>query len=350
MERNTEKLGVYILPGGVKDPRPGPKQARAAEAAGLGTAWLGERFDTKDFTAILGAASQTTSTIKLGVGITPMNVRHPMVLASAGQTLQALTEGRFIYGFGRSASWRWTGYGLPAPSLTSMADVAALLRRLWAGETFSYQGPAGDFPNIRLPQITGMAPPPLYLAAVGPRTLALAGAAFDGAILHPFLTPEAVGRSVATIRAAAAAAGKDPAAIRVVATVVAAPDMSEEDAGLAINSRGAGYLEVPGLGDMIVQANGWDPADLAAYRNDPRLLALGGKTADKHLSRAELVELTRVLPSHWIASSSASGTGAQCAQTLRGYLSAGADEILIHGATADRIGGLVAAFRGDAPA
>jgi probable F420-dependent oxidoreductase len=271
-----------------------------------------------------------------------------MVLASAGQTLQALTEGRFLYGFGRSASWRWTGYGLPAPSLTSMADVAALLRRLWEGETFSYQGPAGDFPNIRLPQITGMAAPPLYLAAVGPKTLALAGAAFDGAILHPFLTPDAVGRSARAIREAASKAGRDPARIRVVATVACAPDMSAQDAALAINSRAAGYLQVNGLGDAIAAANGWSAADLAAYRADPRLMALGGKTADKHMSRAELIELTQVLPKDWLPSSSAAGSSLEVAQTFRAYLDAGADEILTHGATSENLGGVVDAFRSGA--
>ena len=48
-------------------------------------------------------------------------------------------------------------------------------------------------------------------------------------------------------------------------------------------------------------------ARYATLLRDPRLLALGGKTADKHLTRAELIELTRVLPKDWIPSSSASG-------------------------------------------
>lgn len=341
----AQELGAYILPGGVKDPRQGIEQARTAERLGLGAVWLGERFDTKDFAAVLGACSQATREIQLGVGVTPMNVRHPMVLASAGQTLQALTEGRFRFGFGRSADWRWKGYGYPAPTLASMRDVAMILRRLWAGELVSYEGPAGNFPNIRLPEITGREPPPLFLAGVGPKTLALAGSAFDGAILHPFLTVDAVAESAEIIRSAAAKAGRDPKAIRVVATVVSAPDMSPEDAALAINSRGAGYLQVKGLGDAIVEANRWDPGDLEAYRNDPRLVALGGKTADKHMSRAELIELTKVLPAHWIPSSSATGASSEVAETYRRYLAAGADEILVHGATAERLGGVVAEFR-----
>lgn len=338
-------LASYLLPGGVKDPRQALTEAREAERIGMGALWLGERFDTKDFPSILGAVSQVTSTIPLGVGITPMNMRHPVVLASAGQTLQSLSNGRFRMGFGRSADWRWKAYGLPSPTLDSMRDVATVLRQLWAGQTVNYNGPAGTFPNLRLPERNGLPPPPLYLAAIGPKTLALAGSAFDGVILHPVLTPEAVRESVRLVRAGAAAAGRDPAAVRIVATVVTASDMPDHDADLAINARAAGYLEVPGLGDAIASANKWSAEALAAYRNDPRLRALGGKQADKALSRDELIALTRVLPADWLPAASARGSAAACAAKLREYLDAGADEILIHGATADRLGSLVAQFR-----
>jgi hypothetical protein len=121
--------------------------------------------------------------------------------------------------------------------------------------------------------------------------------------------------------------------------------MCDEDAALAINSRAAGYLQVNGLGDSLVEANHWDPKALAAYRNDPRLLALGGTTADKHMTRRELVELTKVLPGQWIASSSAAGTSARVAAIYRQYLAAGADEILVHGATAENLSGVVNELR-----
>ena len=201
----ADVLGTYVLPGGVADPRPVVEQARRAEAVGLGTAWIGERYDTKDLPSLAGALTQTTDRIRIGAAVTHTGLRHPMVLASMGQTLQALSGGRFLLGVGRSASWRWRNYGVPAPTLQSLGDTAAILRRLWAGETVAYDGPAGRFPRLRLAQRPEVSPPPLLLAAVGPRTLALAGRSFDGVILHPFLTPEAVGRSVGIVRAEARA-------------------------------------------------------------------------------------------------------------------------------------------------
>ena len=344
--RTPRQLGCYVLPGGVSDPTAAFEEARAAEAIGLGTVWLGERYDTKDLPSLAGALSVLTSNVAIAAGVTHPGLRHPMVLASMGQTLQAISAGRFVLGLGRSAMWRWNAYGVRSPTLASLADTADILRRLWAGETVTYDGPAGRFPLLRLPQRPNQPPPPMLLAAVGPRTVEVAGSAFDGVILHPFLTPEAVGRAAASLRAAAERAGKDPTSVRCIATVVAAPDRTDEQIGFAIGSRAAGYFHVSGLGDSLVAANQWSADDLARYRSHPTLVELGDKTADKHLPRPTLVELSQTMPKGWLSSSSAAGTAAECAAIVHRYLDAGADEIILHGSTAHHLGSLVSAFSG----
>jgi probable F420-dependent oxidoreductase len=328
---SLSQLGCYVLPGGVSDSRPAIDQARAAEALGLGAVWIGERYDTKDLPSLAGAITQVTDTVRIGAAITHTGLRHPMVLASMGQTLQSLSNGRFRLGLGRSASWRWQAYGIAPPTIASMCDTAEILRRLWAGETVSYDGPAGSFPSLWLPQRPDGEPPPLLLAAVGPKTIDAAGRSFDGVILHPFLTVDAVREARRRFVRAAEDSGRDPAALRCVATVAVAPDTTEEEAKLAIESRAAGYLSVVGLGDAIARANGWNEEDLARYRSQTTLVGLNGLTADKHLSRRQLIDLCDQIPSDWIASSSAAGTAAFVASRLEEYLAAGADEIIIHG-------------------
>jgi 5,10-methylenetetrahydromethanopterin reductase len=340
----SSRLGCYVLPGATRDPLRGIDQARAAEALGLGTAWIGERYDTKDLPSLAGALSQATDRVRIAAGITHVGTRHPMAIASMGQTLQALSGGRFLLGFGRSASWRWRAYGLAEPTSRAMADTADILRRLWAGETVTYRGPAGHYPELRLGERPDVPPAPLLLAAVGPRTLDLAGQAFDGVILHPFLTPDAVGRSVAAVRQAARAAGRDPDGLHCYATVVVAPDQGPGDVAVAVGARAAGYLQVDGLGDALVRANGWDPADLARYRSQPVLAGLAGRSAAKALSRGKLADLSRTLPEQWLPSASAVGDGPACAVRLEEYLDAGADELVLHGTTAESLGRLVAAF------
>jgi probable F420-dependent oxidoreductase len=337
-------LGCYVVPGGVPDPRRALDEARTAEKIGLGAVWIGERFDTKDLPSLAGAISQVTERVGIGAAVTVPGVRHPMVLASMGQTLQALSGERFALGLGRSAAWRWRQYGLPAPTLASLGETADILRRLWAGETVNYDGPAGTFPELRLPQRPDAQPPALLLAAVGPQTLALAGRAFDGVILHPFLTPDAVARSLEIVRDAATAAGRDPAALRCCATVVVAPDRTDGDAALAVGARAAGYFQLRGLGDALAAANRWHADDLARYRALPKLAELGVRSADKALTRDELIELSREMPADWLPASSAVGDAATCAARLREYRAAGADELVLHGSTAEHLGGLVRAY------
>jgi 5,10-methylenetetrahydromethanopterin reductase len=341
---DLSRLGCYVLPGGVSDPRVGLDQAKAAEALGLGTVWIGERYDTKDLPSLAGAISQVTSRVKIGAGITHTGLRHPMVLASMGQTLQALSDGRFLLGLGRSANWRWEAYGVRPPTSRVLADTAEILRRLWAGETVSYDGPAGRYPSLRLPQRPDVAAPPLLLAAVGPKTIATAGRSFDGTILHPFLTPDAVRRSRTALHEAAESAGRDREAVRCIATVVVAPDSTPEQAALAIQARAAGYFSVEGLGDAIVRANGWDEKDLARYRAQKPLVELGRLPADKHLSRQQLIDLCEGMPEGWLASSSVAGDAKTCAEQLRDYLRAGADEVILHGMTGADLTSLSRAF------
>ena len=343
--RGLDHLGCYVLPGGVPDPRPGLQQARVAEDLGFGTAWISERYDTKDLPALAGAIGQVTERIRIAAGITHPGLRHPMVLASMGQTLQALTDERFALGLGRSALWRWQAYGVPAPTLESLGDTADILRRLWAGETVAYDGPLGTFPALRLAQRPDVAPPPVLLAAVGPKTLAPGGPHVRRR--DPAPVPDH-GRGAPVgwhrPRGGAHAAGRDPDALRCYATVVVAPDREPGDIGLAVGARAAGYFQLRGLGDALVAANGWSASDLAAYRDQPKLRALGGRSADKNLPRDELIELSRAMPADWLPSSSAVGGVDACATRLHEYLDAGADEIVLHGSTAEYLGGLATAF------
>ena len=336
----TSQLGCYVLPGGVRDPRPAIDQAATAERLGLGTVFVGERYDTKDLPSLVGALSQTTSRVRLAGAVTHIGTRHPMALASMGQTLQMLTDGRFVLGFGRGSPGRWQAYGLPVPTTRMIEDTAAVLRRLWAGERVTYSGPAGEWPALQLAETIELPPPPILLAAVGPETLALGGRAFDAVVLHPLLTPEAVARSVGRVRDAATTAGRDPATIAVHATVVVAADCGEAETEEIVGARSLGYLLMPGLGDALVAANGWDVDALAAVRAHPRFAGLD-YGAVKRVPTGDLGEVSHTLPGRWRTDAAATGTAAACAARLGDYLAAGADGVLLHGSTIDALAGVV---------
>lgn len=343
MPGRVRTLGAYVLPGRVADPRPAIGQAITAEHLGLGTVWIGERYGTKDGGVLGGAIAQATSTVGIGTAVSHFLFRHPLALAGMATTLQAMSDGRFVLGVGRSVAPTWRAAGLPAMTSAILADLADIHRRLVRGEKVRYSGPAGEFPVMRLGDQPDIAPPPLLLAAIGPITLALAGRAFDGAILHPFLTADAVRESAERVRAGAEAAGRDPREVKIVATVVTAPDLTAEQELAVVGGRAVTYYQIPTFGELLADVNHWDHAGLDVLRAHPTFANVRG-AADSHFTRDELADVSRALPSAWLTEGAAVGSAYTCALRLQHYLDAGADEIIIHGAVPDLLGHTVAQF------
>jgi probable F420-dependent oxidoreductase len=344
MNQRLDDLGTYILPGRVIDPVPGIAQAVAAEQIGLGSVWVAERWEKKEVAVTLGALTQRTSQVRLVAGMTHFGTRHPIVIAGMAATLQALSGDRFVLGFARSVLFLWKGLGIRPPTNESMGEFVKILRALWAGETVSYDGPAGRYPNMRMPE-TPKVPPPVILAAVGPKTLSVAGAHFDGVVLHPFLTSTGVRRSIEIVQEAARRAGRDPKAVRVYAQVVVAPDATPEERAVAVDARAVTYFTLPELGRQIVAMNGWDPRPVEALLADPRLANIEMQKHSHAQMRQILLQAASRLPAEWLETGAAIGSAQQVAARLRDYRRAGADELVLHGTTPDRLGGLAQAYR-----
>jgi 5,10-methylenetetrahydromethanopterin reductase len=342
MTQLAPDLGAYILPGKVSSPKDGVTQAVEGERIGLGSIWASERWEAKETGAVLGAVSQMTKSVRLCTGTTHFVTRPPLVLAGMAATLQGLSDNRLILGFARSLDVRWTNMGLPIQTNALMADYVDILRRLWAGETVSYDGPAGHYPKMQMADLPEKAPP-LALAAMGPKTLKLAGRVFDGVILHPFLTVEGVRRSVEVVHQAAVDAGRKPEDCRIYLGVVAAPDLTPEQSGYAVNGRAVSYLIHRMMSEWLVKYNGWDWGPIEALEK----LGLEGLEMQQ-ISPAEMqarmTEASKLVPREWIETGAATGTAKQCAEMLKAYRAAGADEIIIHGSTTDKLEALVKAY------
>jgi probable F420-dependent oxidoreductase len=196
---------------------------------------------------------------------------------------------------------------------------------------------------MRLSDLPDAPPPPLVLAAIGPKTLALAGAHFDGVLLHPFLTPDAVARSVAIVRASAVEAGRDPASVRVYATVVTASGLPPEEEAAVVGGRAVTYFQIPGFGEQLAAANGWDTAPLKLLREHPQVSGIKG-AADFVRTRDQLTDAATVLPAQWLASAAAVGAPDKCVARFRHYFAAGADELVLHGSTPDQLPAVIAAL------
>lgn len=340
MGERLVELGWYGLAGHAENPVVLLDEVRRGEELGLGSCFLSERFNVKELGALTGAAAAVSTEIGIATGVTNHPTRHPMVTAAWATTLHRLTGGRFALGIGRGITPLLDAIGVKRSTLASMEDAIGLYRRLWHGEAiFGHDGPAGTYPFLRLdPGFDEDIP--VLVSALGPKTMRWAGAVADGVILHTFFTDEALARCVATIRQGAEEAGRDPERVRVWAVLATLCSRSEQDRLRGLVGRMATYMQV--YGDALVAINGWDPAPLERFRKDEVVTSIPG-AIDALATTEQLEHIAGLVPEEWLPA--AVGNGDECARRVVDQFDAGADGVILHGASPDQLADVVAAYR-----
>jgi F420-dependent oxidoreductase-like protein len=185
------KLGVNLGYWGGGPPPNVDAAVRAAEEVGADSIWTAESYGSDVFTPLAwwGAA---TERVKLGTAIAQISARTPAATAMAALTLDHLSGGRMVLGLGVSGPQVVEGwYGQPfAKPLARTREYVKILRDIWAREgVLSNDGPHYPLP---LPGGTGLGKPlkanvhplraeiPIYLAAEGPKNIALSAEICDG--------------------------------------------------------------------------------------------------------------------------------------------------------------------------
>ncbi|MEO1916618.1 MAG: TIGR03857 family LLM class F420-dependent oxidoreductase [Myxococcales bacterium] len=336
-----DELGCYLLAGQPKSPRDLLDEARGAEALGLGTAFISERYQSKEAATLCGAAAASTETIRIATAATNHNTRHPMVSAGHALTMHGLTGGRYVFGIGRGIEVLQRAHGIPLITTAQMESFVGLMRKMLAGEAVvGYDGPLGSYPYLRLgPNVVDEVP--MMLVAFGPNSLALGGRCFDEVVLHTFFTDETTERAVRTVKEAAEKSGRDPDRVKVWSCFATIGDHIAEDRRLMKSvGRLATYLQ--GYGDLLVRTNGWDPAVLERFRADPVVATFAGGI-DVHATTDQLEQIGQLIPDEWLAAS-ATGTSKECVEAIKGQLGLGCDGVILHGATPEELKPIVAAY------
>jgi F420-dependent oxidoreductase-like protein len=200
--------------------------AQEAERLGFSTVWAAEAYGSDAPTILAWIAGQTTR-IDVGSAIMQIPGRTPAMTAMTAATIDAVSGGRFRLGLGVSGpqvSEGWHGVRFAKP-LARTREYVEIVRAALARQTVTYDG---EFYTLPLPDGPGKALKmnfhpvradlPIYLAAVGPRNLELAGEIADGVLLV-FLSPEHAGEQLAALAAGRARAQKSMDGFDVVPTV-----------------------------------------------------------------------------------------------------------------------------------
>jgi F420-dependent oxidoreductase-like protein len=183
-----------------------------ADRLGAHSVWVPEAWGQDALTPLAYLAART-GRIRLGSGIVQLGARTPANLAMSALSLQALSGDRFLLGVGTSGpqvmeGWHGVRFGSPLAATRETVDI---VRKVASGERLEYHGRVYDLPLPGGPgrAIRSMLPPapvPIYVAALGPKNLALTGEIADGWIGNAFL-PECADAFLDFLQAGVAAAG-----------------------------------------------------------------------------------------------------------------------------------------------
>jgi len=230
----------------------GPRLGREAEECGYTSLWTGEVAGPDPFLN-LGAIASNTSRIELATGVVPIQTRTPNVLAMGFLTLNEISRGRVIAGLGVSSPIiveRWHGASYRKP-VTTMRECVTILRSFFKEGRCKFEGEIlkSDL-TLALPRT--QRPPKIYLAALNPPMLRLAGEVADGVLLT-FSPPEAIPPMLAEIRAGAEKAGRKLADIDISIYIRACVTDDEAAAAAAFKREFARYAFVDTYNAMFAR-------------------------------------------------------------------------------------------------
>jgi coenzyme F420-dependent glucose-6-phosphate dehydrogenase len=148
--------------------------------------WCDRQGQSPFVWSVLGAVARATTRLRVGTGVTCPTIRiHPAIIAHAAATVAAMMPGRFFLGVGSGENLNEHVLGdkwPPTPVRREMLEEAvAVIRLLWKGDLQSHRGRYYQVENARLYTLPDR-PPPLMVAASGPKAAQLAGRIGDGLV------------------------------------------------------------------------------------------------------------------------------------------------------------------------
>jgi alkanesulfonate monooxygenase SsuD/methylene tetrahydromethanopterin reductase-like flavin-dependent oxidoreductase (luciferase family) len=309
--------------------------AREAGQLGFESLWT-PAGGVPDSFHVCAAWTQDTG-LRTGISVVPaVRMWTPLGLAAQAATLAQLSSGRFVLGLGTGGYGPefWASAGLANRPIAVMREYVVQVRALLAGEQVTADRGAGGQPAIGAGSpgwprsaslgVTDLPPAPVYLAALGPQMLRLAGETADGALLN-WATPARIAVSRARVDEGIARAGREPGSVPMTMYIRVCIDDDAAAARRALGAQVLGYaMGRPG----VPQQAGYRGL-FAQMGFDEELTEL----EERRDKGAALPELVAATPDEMLQAVGYYGPAAAAPAALA-RLSAGLDEAIVRVITA----------------
>ncbi len=265
----------------------------------------------------LGILAQTTTRLGLGTGIVNPLTRHPAVVASAMASLQLETGGRAALGVGRGDS-SLAQIGLRPPSTGQLGRFVGQVRGFLRGDTVDLNGTPSRLGWL---DPTTFTPPPVELAATGPKTIALAATTSDRTMLTLGADPNRLAAAITVARRARASAGLDPAQLRVGAYVNIACSPDQAEARDLVRGSAAIFAHFATTGPTRTTAT--------STHDDAQVMSTLGGTYNEAEHGLSTATQATILDDDFLDRFTIAGTPAQCRTRLAELIGLGLDRIVL---------------------
>ena len=253
-------IGTFISPG--RSLETAIKRARLADELGFDSVYT-THIASRDSLTVLAAYAVTTNSVKIGTGVLPIFSRTPVASAQTAATIDELSGGRMVLGLGVSHKVtveNWFGATIEKP-VTQMREYAEIVRAILTGA----DPPEGDYfkTNFHFMGYEARAELPIYIGALSPNMLRLAGEIADGAMLwlcNPAYIADVVVPELAKGREKA---GKTLDGFDIVAAVPGTVTDDREAGFAAMRGELVTYFSLPFYRAMIERSGYAD--DVKAY-------------------------------------------------------------------------------------
>ena len=311
--------------------------AQEADRLGYSVVWAAEAYGS-DSPSMLAWIAGQTQRIDVGAAVMQIPARSPAMTAMTAATIDTLSGGRFRLGLGVSGpqvseGWHGVRFAKPLARTREYVDIVklAIARKPVAYEGEHYRLPLPDGPGkaLRL----GFHPPrdsvPIYLAAVGPKNLELAGEIADG-WLAIFFAADAAGEFLQHVERGRARTGAGLTGFDVCPTVPVA--LGDDVAACADLIRPYAALYVGGMGSR--EQNFYNQlAVRMGYADEAR------QVQDLYLDR-KLRDAAAAVPQEFIERTSMVGSKERIVERIREYAAAGVGTLSISPYVGDRESGI----------
>lgn len=166
--------------------------AVAAEAAGADDVWVVEDLGWAGGISSAALTLASTRTVRVGIGIAPVPLRNPALLAMELATLARVFPGRLVAGVGHGVpEWMRKAGAETSQKLALLEENILALYGLLRGETVTMTGRQITLDDVRLVHPPAEIPP-VVTGVVGPRSLELSGRLADGTIVPEGRGPDGI--------------------------------------------------------------------------------------------------------------------------------------------------------------